>query len=167
MSFVAWWIYTSWTTGINWWWNLASVTCCWWVLREREPGDLRGQICSQHLPHLRIWSGAVTLGATTLRQRLEMVGLRKEGASGASRTNATLNPGHLQGWCGIDGAVSDSVHSPSLLSPDGAYAGVTWRSQGLAGLTTPSSFTTMLQVPVWMMRGLPLWPLCSLFVREK
>jgi len=59
-----------------------------------------------------------------------MVGLRKEVATGASRTNATLNPGHSQGWCGIDGAFSDSVHSPSLLSPDGAYAGVTLRSQG-------------------------------------
>ena len=36
MSFVTWWINTSWTTGLNWWWNLASVTCCWWVLRKRQ-----------------------------------------------------------------------------------------------------------------------------------
>ena len=72
------------------------------------PGRLGRQICSKQLKHPRIWGGAQTPRATTLRQRLECADGRK--GEWASR----MMPQMWQWW-----AVSFSVYGLSLLSPHG------------------------------------------------
>jgi len=54
--------------------------------------------------------------------------LPEVGVVGWSELDGTTYPGHLQGLCGTGGLSLTVLHSPSLLSPDGTYSGVTRRS---------------------------------------